>query len=637
MIIALLLLFFLLRTKDYITRYIYAVALWMLICFCMTEILSAFELLNTKMLWMSWLTVDVFLFILGLVRKQRWNTNCFISKLKKVSIKADLLIWCVFVFVMLGMAVKTVPYNWDSMTYHLPRLFHWGQNGSVDFYATGIDRQVSSPIGGAYVNVHVYLMTNYSDRFLNLLQCCSFLTNGVLVYHIAKKIGCSKRFCNLSALLFYSMPIAFAEAVTTQVDNFSALWMLAIVYLLIDLLGIEYRFEWNKGTLGRVLILSICVAFGYLTKPSIGIGLAFFAIWLLIMAIRRKDNCKLIVLYLAVASVVLGSLVTPNFIRNINTFDALSAPGVGQRQLVGTLNPREVLVNCAKNFTFNMPTIWIYDSSTILEEGVTVVADLLNVDIDNPAISEDGKEFGVHNAPEYGHDTAINPVVVWLLVLCVILWGTQNKKRQLAEMRNAYFIVASVSFVAFCALLRWEPFVSRYMISYLGVLCPAIAGQLEMFFVESKNEKQKSVGIRVIFLICFMCIAELFGLVYCHGRIALTESRFSGYFRNYEDIEEPYRKIVDIVNARKCENVGMLLGGDTFEYPLIVMLNDYKRLEHICVTNMTAKHENEEFIPDIIISIDRVLEQDVIEYQGAKYEMSELIDDNVYLLERKER
>ena len=79
-------------------------------------------------------------------------------------------------------------------------------------------------------------MNNNVDSLLNLLQCCSYLFNGVLTYHMAKKINCSEKYCIIAMILFYSMPIAFAEALTTQVDVFSTLRMLSFAYLLLEFL-----------------------------------------------------------------------------------------------------------------------------------------------------------------------------------------------------------------------------------------------------------------------------------------------------------------------------------------------------------------------------------------------------------------
>lgn len=138
--------------------------------------------------------------------------------------RLEMLIIMFLAVFMVFLALKMIPYNWDSMTYHLAGLFHWKQNKSVAHYATTIDRQVASPTLGAFVNLHVYTMSGRSDKLLNLLQCVSYLTNGVLIYSLAAKLKCKRNHCILSAALFYSMPIAFAEALTTQVDNFAALW-----------------------------------------------------------------------------------------------------------------------------------------------------------------------------------------------------------------------------------------------------------------------------------------------------------------------------------------------------------------------------------------------------------------------------
>lgn len=532
---------------------------------------------------------------------------------------------------MICLAVKTVPYNWDSMTYHLPRLFYWLQNGTVGHYAVHNDRQVASPVLGAFVNLQIYTVMNQNDIFINLLQCFSFLTNGVLVYHITKKIKCSESFCVLSAVLFYSMPIAFSEAFTTQVDNYSALWMLCFVYLVIDLLNPDEKILLDKLTLFRIGTLSLCVAFAYLAKPSVGIGMVFFALWLLIIVIKRKDNVFTLLLYLLGAGFILAAVLAPEFLRNIATYSALSSPQTGQRQLIGSLHSRHILVNFAKNFTFNMPTVWIYNSTEILYKCVMKLAGLLEIDINNPGISEDGREFSVPSPQSYGHDSAINPVIVYLLIGCVVLFLIKNRKKHLAEIRNSYFIVVSISFLAFCAVLRWEPFVSRYMISYLAMLCPAIAGQLELFL---DSEKENAYRNRVIWLaiVYFLCGTELFGVIYYNGRIALSQSKPAGYFENRKEIEDSYMEIANFINSNGYTDIGLITSGDSYEYPLIAMLENDVTIQHVNVTNATEKYEKQDFIPDIIVTLNYNLPNNTMVCHGREYKVIQTLENGICLL-----
>jgi cobalt/nickel transport system permease protein len=54
--------------------------------------------------------------------------------------------------VALGVAAFSyAPSNWDSMTYHLSRVAHWLQHGSVEAYETGIYRQVLYAPGAEYL------------------------------------------------------------------------------------------------------------------------------------------------------------------------------------------------------------------------------------------------------------------------------------------------------------------------------------------------------------------------------------------------------------------------------------------------------------------------------------------------------
>lgn len=631
MISALFLSYGLMESEERTERYINAIVIWTLFAFVITEMLSWFRMVSTVSLWVCWLILD--LALLGLNIGKYKKKGCKWKRLlPPVRYATAGIMWMIVLSAgMVYLAIKTIPYNWDSMTYHLPRIFHWLQNGSVEHYATHIDRQVASPVLGAFVNLHVYAMTNGNDLLVNLLQCFSYLTNGLLVYHIAAKIRCSKPYCVMASVLYFSMPIAFAEALSTQVDNYSALWMLCFSYLTLNMLRQEERFVMSTRNSVRVIMLSLCVAFGYLAKPSVGVGMVIFALWLLIVMLKRKDSIAAIACYTLVGGGILALILAPEFYRNIVTFSSFSSPDAGQRQLIGSLHPRHILVNFVKNFTFNMPVVWLYDSSFIIWKYVMRFARLLEIDIDSPVISEDGREFVVRDAQNYGNSTAVNPLIVWLVIGCAVLFVLKNRKRHLGELRNQYFITAAFSFLCFCAVLRWEPFVSRYMISYLAILCPAVAGQSEMF-LEGRNEGElrKRVGFSAIFY--FLCASEMVGLIYYHGSIALR-SGTEEYFVSRKEIEEDYKEVISFVNNRGYDKVGLLIGGDSHEYPLNAMINHNARIEHVNVTNATGKYEDADFVPDIIIAIN-FAPDDVTICHGNRYEIKTVVGEGICVLEQ---
>lgn len=201
------------------------------------------------------------------------------------------------------------------------------------------------------------------------------------------------------------------------------------------------------------------------------------------------------------------------------------------------------------------------------------------------------------------------------------------------EMKNQYFIVAGLSFMCFCAVLRWEPFVSRYMISYLAVLCPAIAGQLEMFFEHLKTRtNQAEKGF--ITILYFLCITELLGMLYYHGDIAFKQSENDGYFVTRKEIAESYELLAEMLNQQKYQNIGLLTGSDSYEYPLTVMLQNYSRIEHVNVTNQTEKYEDTSFIPDVLIAINYDNSDHII-CHGYEYEVLEVFGEEVSVLVKR--
>ena len=49
---------------------------------------------------------------------------------------------------------------------------------------------------------------------------------------------------------------------------------------------------------------------------------------------------------------------------------------------------------------------------------VMIKTGILRVNINDPTISEDGREYVLSKLPAYGHDSATNPLVVILAIIC---------------------------------------------------------------------------------------------------------------------------------------------------------------------------------------------------------------------------
>ena len=223
-----LLYIFIRQGKDRLEEYLQAVCLWTLVLLGLCYFWSLVGQLVYLTLAGSYLLLDAcMLFLIFYKRKLKLPFKWRIS--------SPLLWLCLLGLfgIVFRYALKSVPYNWDSMTYHLARIANWEQNRSVFPYATHIERQIASPVLGAYVNLFVYILGGKHDSLLNLLQCLSYGSNGIILYGIARRLGVSEKTAFLAPLLYMGTPIALAEATTTQVDNFATLWFLCFLYFLL--------------------------------------------------------------------------------------------------------------------------------------------------------------------------------------------------------------------------------------------------------------------------------------------------------------------------------------------------------------------------------------------------------------------
>ena len=238
-----------------------AALIWSLLIVLLTEILSPWKALSSRNLAVAWSITAAILLTGGLVleiRKRRRRSmgiaaplasgihrdlrpseaipngkglRDFFGRLKSLT-ALDFLYWA-FLFVwfatLLVIALVAAPNNYDSMTYHLPRVMHWAENHSVAFFPTQVTRQNGYPPFAEWTLLHMFLLTR-SDRLFNLLQLLSLAGSCVAVHEIAGLFSERRLVKRMAVVLAASTPMAILQATSTQNDLVVSFFFLCFLF-----------------------------------------------------------------------------------------------------------------------------------------------------------------------------------------------------------------------------------------------------------------------------------------------------------------------------------------------------------------------------------------------------------------------
>ncbi len=614
------------RNNIAFINFIYSVVIGVATLFWLTEFLSFFKMITFGGILIGWIIINVV--ALSILIKVRRNYS-FSSKFKPLPKDKKVLVLYAVVAVILMISIiigiTMVPCNYDTMTYHLSRLVHWTHNRSVSYYATHTLRQLTSPMLSEYIMLHTYILLGCNDQFVNLVQTFSHILNVLIIWNISRKLGLKSVYSFLAAFIYMTTPIALAESFTTQNDVLTTVWLLIFVYILLDYVG-EKKIEYNVTTAIDVLMLGLCVGFGYLSKPSVCIPIFFFVLWLLISSIKRKDSIITIVKCVSIAGVAAILPMIPGFYRNYAMMGQLTAHITGARQLVGTAKPNYLVINFLKNLTYNLPNILDKNSSEHIYSFVTKVANMLKVNIDDPSISEDGVAYMVYDAFQKEMDSAVNPLIVTFIAIAILLIIVLCiKKKHKNSLALSYSMVSIVAFIGILGVVRWEPFVSRYMIANMALCSVAIAIQLQLL----TTQLNRYIGYVLVSLLILGGGCEYVLTMHnLKNYYNIYDSRIESYYTLNYSAYEAYKKAVDYIIANDLQTVGFLDAENYYDYPLYKMLEghitDYR---HVIVKregftfNDSYKYEDPTYQPDCIyITANYYEEDDQIEYNGATYE-----------------
>ncbi|NLO90696.1 MAG: hypothetical protein GX410_01720 [Elusimicrobia bacterium] len=551
-----------------------------LLLFAGTEFLGFFKILAPGPVALYWLLVCAGIGLAVFQRRERLVGQFSAPSWPPLELTEKLLLASVAVIALLALAQSIIapPNNWDSMSYHLPRVMHWRQNMCVDFYPTHITRQLHRAPFAEYGLLHLHLLCG-SDRFLNLLQWCAMCGSLLGVSLLAGRFGGARKIQLAAALLAATIPSGILEASTTQNDYVCSFFILSFVWML-------YGLKRESG-LGAYLCAGAALGLAALTKPTAYIFIAPFGLWFLLARLRGRG-----MLAKTCAALLLAALVNaPHAARNMALYGAPLGPRASaedfQVESNGSLGVRPLLSNMMRHaaLDLNLPSAKEGDLLEGLVRGAHLVIGANPDDPDSTVAASGGFRLPEFSAFE---DTTPNPLHL-LLVVAVLLWPGFWRRGGLAA---AHALLVLAGFALFCLFIKWSPWSTRHHLVVFLLLVPALDARL------------RGTGT-LRFILPVLALASSYWLL-CNVRKPVLARhnifnmpRWEQYLLGRPGNGGNYLAVAELVRKSGCGDIGLVLGPDSWEYPFWLLLSPdgSRRLEHVEVSNISGSLPDSGFEP----------------------------------------
>jgi hypothetical protein len=228
--------------------------------------------------------------------------------------------------------------------------------------------------------------------------------------------------------------------------------------------------------------------------------------------------------------------------------------------------------------------------NTLLEKSVYRLHNFIGLSPNDSRTTWTGTEFHI---PKFSLDegSSGNPIHLILIVLSSFLFAWRPHQNWYA---SRYQLSLLSAFLLFSFYLKWMPWHSRLHLPLFVLFSPFIG------LVISREKNHRRINI----LMALLIMGASPWLFYNPARpmlgrnnVFITE-RAEQYFGQYRALAEPYKGAVQILSALQCSEIGLFIGGDSWEYPLWVLMpiqsSERSRFEHVNVTNV-SRHKSNQF------------------------------------------
>lgn len=569
----------------------FLVKLWIVYIFfslLSTEVFSKFNIINRESV-----VIYHILFTLGLlvfIKARKLNITFLpIKKINKSYLIVVILSLLMIIIPLFLIAVYYPPNNWDSMTYHMARVMHWIQNKNVAFYPTNNDRQLYSGPVAEYIILNWMLLIN-SDLFSNLVQYLSML-GSIFVSTLIVKMFSKDRLAQLLAgILMITIPMGIMQSTTTQNDFVTAFFLINLIYFGLKLARAKTSLSLNSD----IMFFSVTFALGMLTKNTFIIFAAPFTAYFMFKIFITKRKI-LIKLTLTVVTIYLMVNI-PQLYRNSVYYGS----PLGQTKDVNLLKNQSpdlkyVLSNLIRNTAMNLG-LPNQKYNNAVDNVVYTLHKSLGISSNDPVntfLSIKYKTLSlVHE------DVAGNFIMILLFFVTGVIVFISKKTKPI----RPYYYCLTAGWLLFSIVLKWQPWGTRLQLPFFVALSPALAVLIFNYF---KNKYLVYLIMITLLILSRPWILGGSGRPLRKDLLTVKINRLENYYNMNGVLYKEHQDIADLVKKSRETNIALDIGGDSYEYPLWVMLKSANPLIHLQYIrqpkNVKGRNFNDNFKYKIVI------------------------------------
>jgi hypothetical protein len=605
--------FVLQKMKDWRSSFVIAFLYFGLYVWILTEILSLFGILTPAAILCGWIVYVII--ILTLIIKL-YKTGKLELKMPQIfPFQWEYSILVVILSVTFFIAMTYPPNNYDSMSYHLPRIEHWLQNKSLNHYYTSITRQLfSAPF--AEILILQGRALSGDDYLANLVQWFSLLGSIIGITKIVSHLGMDRKKQFAAAIFFATVPMAILQASSTQTDLVEAFCIICLA---------ECLLAWRKsGTLHESLALGLALGLSILTKGT-AYSIAFpFVLYVAIMCLKHFRKRFIGGCLAAILCLIINF---PHYTRNFISFQ----------------NPLGAHGGTVSNFTIKSFVITLFsnvNSNLVFTPNVANGANKLLEKVFN-YMGTDNVIFhsslpSVHNiyALRYFNEDDVKNISHMIVIIITFFLFVFGKKRDI------YILIVIGSWCMFAYCIPWQPWITRLQVPLFALSAPVF-----VFVFENRRKLGKII---ILLLICYAILHLSLNisrpLLHING--INVDKTIWNTFRDDLIDQFGYSSYTDAcatVVYAGIQNLGLIIGGNSWEYPLwrYVRNNSDKkiRITHVIESNIDKNIDalflvnarTTDIMPNRDIRIPLVLIRDVLnktEWENITqyYELTKNVD-----------